>query len=326
MLTRNSRRRTAGALAALAAMGVSMVPLLSAAPAHAATAGPVDAATGIPGFFTDVTGVSLAPCFAGPPACSATKASFLTGSAPATYFSATATLPTAPPPGVPAANSTMLLAVEATAPNTAPFQRKQSQIQVSSARTYVLTDPYGAQAFSAQISNDLSPAQLVPLRNAGAAPINIGSPIGSAFFSVSDSQTAPCTGVTLAPLGTCAVNVTFSPAAGGPASGSLLVTRNDPAGPMTVALSGTGVVAGPAVVVRPTSLAFAPQPTGLVSAPQTITISNNGNAVLNVTKLTFAGANPTDFTQTTTCLNGGITAGVVPGSTSSLAVTYKPTR
>src|SRR5437660_5100133 len=148
MLTRNSRRRTAGALAALAAMGVSMVPLLSAAPAHAATAGPVDAATGIPGFFTDVTGVSLAPCFAGPPACSATKASFLTGAAPATYFSATASLPTAPPPGVPAANSTMLLAVEATAPNTAPFQRKQFQIQVPSAGTYVVTDPYGAQAFN----------------------------------------------------------------------------------------------------------------------------------------------------------------------------------
>ena len=150
-LTRQQRRRrVAGATVAVTAVVAAMVPMLGTTPAHAATAGPTDPATGIPTSFTDATGVSLAPCFAGAPKCGGTRASFLAGSSPAVYFSATASLPTAPAPGVAPVASTMLLALEATQPGPTVFQREQFHVQVPAVGTYVVTSPYGAQAFDVQ--------------------------------------------------------------------------------------------------------------------------------------------------------------------------------
>ncbi len=56
-------------------------------------------------------------------------------------------------------------------------------------------------------------------------------------------------------------------------------------------------VGAPAVTLNPTSLAFGNQVVGTTSASQTVTLTNSGNATLNITGITGSG----DFAVTNTC-------------------------
>jgi beta-lactam-binding protein with PASTA domain len=60
---------------------------------------------------------------------------------------------------------------------------------------------------------------------------------------------------------------------------------------------------GPVAALSPPSVAFANTTIGTTSAAQTITLSNTGDAVLNITGITITGTNPTNFSETTTCGN-----------------------
>ena len=83
-----------------------------------------------------------------------------------------------------------------------------------------------------------SAAQTVTVSNTGTASASISSvSVGAPF-----AQTSTC-GSSLAAGASCTVSVTFTPTAGGAASGTLSIASNAPGGPLTVALSGTGVSA-----------------------------------------------------------------------------------
>ena len=56
------------------------------------------------------------------------------------------------------------------------------------------------------------------------------------------------------------------------------------------------------------------------SAAKTIKVTNQGNAALNFSKITLAGPDSTQFTQTNTC-----TAAIAPGAECNISVVYKPT-
>jgi hypothetical protein len=78
----------------------------------------------------------------------------------------------------------------------------------------------------------------------------------------------------------------------------------------------------PAVTFAPTSLTFAAQAIGTTSAPQTITITNSGNAPLFINSAQTRGANPLDFTQ----VNDGCSGLTLAAGTScSVAITFTPT-
>ena len=64
------------------------------------------------------------------------------------------------------------------------------------------------------------------------------------------------------------------------------------------------------------TLAFPSQPTGSTSTAQTITLTNSGQAALNIASISASG----DFLETNTC---GST--LVAGANCSIAVTFKPT-
>ena len=68
------------------------------------------------------------------------------------------------------------------------------------------------------------------------------------------------------------------------------------------------------------SLSFNPQNVGSSSAAQGVTLSNSGNATLNVSSITIAGTNASDFSETNTC---GST--VAAGANCSISVTFTPT-
>jgi hypothetical protein len=72
--------------------------------------------------------------------------------------------------------------------------------------------------------------------------------------------------------------------------------------------------------LSPSTLTFNPQHVGSQSAPQTVTLSNSGNASLSVTTIAVAGTNAGDFNQTNNCGSS-----VAAGASCTIGVTFTPT-
>jgi hypothetical protein len=73
---------------------------------------------------------------------------------------------------------------------------------------------------------------------------------------------------------------------------------------------------GPTVILAPTNVSFADQPVGLTSVGQTVTLTNSGDATLEITKIDTSG----DFAQNNYC-GGSLSASTNCG----ISVTFKPT-
>lgn len=163
-----------------------------------------------------------------------------------------------------------------------------------------------ALSFANQLLNSTSAAQTVTLSNTGGAPLTITSITASGDFA----QTNTC-GASLDPAASCAVNVTFTPAASGSRTGTLSIVSDG--GSPTVALSGTG--AAPVAVVTPATLNFPDQLLNTTSSPQTVTLSNSGTAALQIASITVSG----NYVETSNC---GVS--VDPGASCSISVTFAP--
>ena len=167
-------------------------------------------------------------------------------------------------------------------------------------------------AFGNQTLGTTSAPQTVTLTNSGNAMLNITGITGSGDFAVTNTCSA-----TLAAGANCTINATFSPTIEGNRTGQITVTSDAASSPDSAALTGTGTVAPmPAVTLNPTSLAFGNQTLGTTSAPQTVTLTNSGNAMLNITGITGSG----DFAVTNTC-----SATLAAGANCTINATFSPT-
>ena len=153
-----------------------------------------------------------------------------------------------------------------------------------------------------------SAAQSVIVTNTGGGTLTVTSASASpAAFAVG----AGCsTGLSAGQ--SCALGVTFTPSATGPASGTLAIETS--AGPASVSLQGTGTA--PAASATPSSLNFAATPVGTTTAPQTVTLQNTGTAPLAIASIVATG----DFAQTTTCPST-----LASGDSCTIGVTFTPT-
>ena len=170
-----------------------------------------------------------------------------------------------------------------------------------------------------------SPPQTVTLTNTGAAAMTISS-IGVTGANAGDfaqTNTCPVSPSTLAAGANCTISVTFTPTGAGARAANLSVADDAPGSPQTVALSGTGVAAAPAVSLSPTSLAFGQQPVGTSSASQNVTLTNTGTAALTISSIGLTGTNSGDYAQTNTCPISPATLGV--GANCTISVTFSPT-
>ena len=137
-----------------------------------------------------------------------------------------------------------------------------------------------------------------------------------------------CSGNTLASQATCTVTVHFAPLTDGPHNDSFSIPSNDPSSPKTVNVSGTAsAVPVPHIVVTPASLvSFGSVTQGSSSSPQTVTISNDGNASLSVTSIQLGGTNPTNFTLalggSNPCPN--LTPTIASGNNCTVTVVFNP--
>jgi YD repeat-containing protein len=145
--------------------------------------------------------------------------------------------------------------------------------------------------FSTQLLGTTSAGRTVTLTNHSARMLNFtGITITgtNANDFVKASQTC---GSSLAGNGTCTVKVTFRPSVIGPESATLSFFDNGGASPQTVSLSGTGTV----VTLSRTSIDFPPQAVGTTSSPQSVTLTNNSGAILDINSVGITGANSGDF-------------------------------
>ncbi len=161
--------------------------------------------------------------------------------------------------------------------------------------------------FASQNVGTTSPAQTATLRNIGGSTMTFSAAITANFIRAGGST---C-GTTLAAAATCTINVRFRPTTTGVLTGTLTVT-SALAGSGVVALKGTGNGAVAAVSPATSSVApynFGSVTRGQVSAPLTVTVTNNGT-----TPMTFnagngftLGGNSAQFRLTTggSCVNGG---------------------
>ncbi|MEO6911767.1 MAG: choice-of-anchor D domain-containing protein, partial [Edaphobacter sp.] len=116
----------------------------------------------------------------------------------------------------------------------------------------------------------------------------------------------------------CQIGITFAPTVTGVVADSVIVQDVVTGTSGTIYVRGTGGF--PAVSLSPSTLSFATRNTGSNSIAQVVTLTNSGNAPLNISTISISGANPADFTQTSTCFNTPIDA----GATCTLSISFSP--
>ncbi len=157
-------------------------------------------------------------------------------------------------------------------------------------------------------------SQNITLTNTGTVAVKISSAaaLGSGF-----SVSGLATPVTLNQSQSATLSVKFAPTAVGSASGTVTVVSDAGGPPLSIVLSGTGATA-PAgrLTAAPGNLSFGNVAAGS-SASQNITLTNTGNAALQISSVVAAG---TGFSVS------GVTppATLNPSQSATLAVRFAP--
>lgn len=155
--------------------------------------------------------------------------------------------------------------------------------------------------FGNQTVGITSAAQTITVTNTGTDSFNIATVVkgetNPADFAIAAGTT--CTDGAVIPAApgpgnTCVLNFTLTPSVAGLHSATLTITDDAPGSPRDIALSGNGVTP-PTADVSPTDIAFGNQRAGTSSAPQTVTITNNGESTLEIASIELTGANASDF-------------------------------
>ena len=152
----------------------------------------------------------------------------------------------------------------------------------------------------------------VTLTNTGTANIAISahSITGTGFTLTGWSAPASMT-----PGQTATFTVTFAPTTSTSATGSVSITSNAPGSPLAINLSGSGTATQATMTISPSPVAFGNVAVGSTSS-QTVTLTNTGNATLNITAATISG---TGFTTSLTPKS------VNAGAITTFTVTFSPT-
>ncbi len=147
-------------------------------------------------------------------------------------------------------------------------------------------------SFADQLINTTSVAQPIVVTNTGNATLSISGIAVTGPFSLTNN----C-GTSLAGNGaSCTISVTFTPTQRGAANGSVSIADNASGSPHVASLAGNGILPA-AVSLSPSSLSFAAQPVGTNSPPQSITMTNAGDAGLTISGINASGA----FDQANDC-------------------------
>jgi hypothetical protein len=186
-------------------------------------------------------------------------------------------------------------------------------------------------SFGNQPEGTTSVQHVVALSNTGNLALNIslvtmGGP-NAAQFAIKGEDT--CTNPPMVqPGASCSIGIAFAPQTTGNFNAQLQFVDNagNAAGvTQSVPLSGTGVLPSPAVNLAPTSLTFPAQIVANTSGPQTVTLTNTGSLSLQLSTISLAGTNASEFAfePGTSCPSNGGT--LAANAQCSVNVTFTPT-
>jgi hypothetical protein len=139
----------------------------------------------------------------------------------------------------------------------------------------------------------------------------------STFFSI---RSDGCAGVTLAPGSTCSIVVAFSPLDPGRFSATLTVADNNE-GPNPQSATITGAGSTGRASFSPANVDFGRVKVGRNSAAQTLTVTNVGNAPLQIGTVAITGPNATDFSIVS---NNCASSTLATGATCTVTLRSRP--
>jgi hypothetical protein len=178
--------------------------------------------------------------------------------------------------------------------------------QGTSAAAVILTP--SRMTFASTLVGSQSPTQYLTVANTGGTSISLQTPTLAGPFLLTVNTCA----ATLPTDTSCTVGIAFAPIVDGSAVGQFSIT--DDVGTQTAPLLGTGTT-GPTDILSPLALTFATQSIGTTSAPQSVTLTNNGDTALTL----IQGAITANFAVNNLC-----GASLAPHSTCALQVTFNP--
>jgi len=185
--------------------------------------------------------------------------------------------------------------------------------------------PAAGLTFPSTTIGQTTPSQVLTLTNTGNAALSIAGIALGGTNPTDFAEANACSTTTTLPAGSsCQISVTFTPAAVASYTATLTVTDNsgNTAGStQSVPLTGSGTaIPSPKATLTPTTgLTFPSTSVGNLAAPQTLTLTNTGNAALSIAGIAVGGTNPTGFAQTNTCA-----ATLAAGSSCPITVTFAP--
>jgi HYDIN/CFA65/VesB-like, Ig-like domain/Abnormal spindle-like microcephaly-assoc'd, ASPM-SPD-2-Hydin/Cep192 domain 4 len=149
-------------------------------------------------------------------------------------------------------------------------------------------------SFGNQTLNTASTAKTVVVTNLSNGPLTLGAlSVNNTDFQIIGDL---CTNATLAAGATCQFSVIFLPVSSpGPKNGQVTIPIAG-LSDVHVALSGQALAAQQGgVMLSPSFVNFGYQQVGSPTTPVTVTLTNNGNAVVTVSNVALAGPNTADF-------------------------------
>jgi hypothetical protein len=165
--------------------------------------------------------------------------------------------------------------------------------------------------FPSQQAGTSSSPQSVTITNNGTAPLVIS---GFQLPTPPYTQTNTC-GSSVAAGASCALSITFAPQSAGNYPGAVAISDNVLTSPQSITLSGasSGI---PQASLSSNNLSFGTALDGTKSAPQSVTLSNSGNAPLNISSIAVVGV---DYIQTNNCGSS-----VAAGANCTINASYAP--
>jgi hypothetical protein len=164
--------------------------------------------------------------------------------------------------------------------------------------------------YSFQLVGTSSPPQTVKVTNTGSTALSISSlKIAGPF-----NQTNTC-GKSVGAGLECKIEIIFKPQSAGNAAGTVTISDSASSKPQVIELTGAGTV----VKLAPAKLTFSAQKVGTKSAPQNVTLTNQGSTALSVTQIYVGGNNYKDFSETNTCPSS-----LNAGASCTITVTFDP--
>ena len=164
--------------------------------------------------------------------------------------------------------------------------------------------------FVAQLVGTTGDSQIVTLTNTGSASLNFSSIVASGDFA----QTNDC-GTSVAAAASCTITVSFTPTGDGIRTGELILSSNDPNSPQSILLTGEGIGVVSDLTLSASSLTFGDQLCTTTSSAQHVTLTNTGDAVINISSIFASG----ECTVTNDC-----GASVAAAASCTITVSFTP--